>query len=234
MTIEDQQSTNTPRGHAESVGDRGSVTKPDVKQMASTAKDESAAVAGTAVEGGREVAGEIADQASAVAGTAKDQLSNLMSQAKDEIRTQGEARGQQLVTGLQTLSDQLTALVHGRPDEAGGVGNAVREAQQRVQGYVRSVQDRGPQGLVDDVTAFARRRPGVFLLAASFTGFAAGRLVRSGAAVASDDSDGPDVSAGRLASPSASSRVRSTSEQNPGGEDGLLPPTGADLRVVRP
>ena len=157
--------------------------------MASTAKDESAAVAGSAVEGGREVAGELADQVSAVAGTAKDQLSTLMSQAKDELRTQGEARGQQVVSGLQTLSDQMSALVNGRPDQAGGVGTAVSEAQQRVQTYVRSVQGRGPRALVDDVTTFARRRPGVFLLAASITGFAAGRLVRSGAAAASEGSD---------------------------------------------
>ena len=189
MTIEDQQSTTTPQAGS-APADRGaSAPKADVKQMASTAKDESATVAGSAVEGGREVAGEIADQVSAVAGTAKDQLSTLVSQAKDELRTQGEARGQQVVSGLQNLSDQMSALVNGRPDQAGGVGTAVSEAQQRVQTYVRSVQDRGPRALIDDVTTFARRRPGVFLLAASITGFAAGRLVRSGAAAASEGSD---------------------------------------------
>jgi hypothetical protein len=95
---------------------------------------------------------------------------------------QGEARGQQVMSGLQTLSDQLSALMQGRPDEAGWVGTAVSDLQQRVQGYVRSLQDRGPRGLVDDAAAFARRRPGAFLLTASVTGFAVGRLVRSGAA----------------------------------------------------
>ena len=178
MTIEDVQTPTTPHPKsATSAGEADSASRPDVTQMATTAKDESAAVAGTAVEGGREVAGEIAEQVSAVAGTAKDQLTNLMSQAKDELRTQGEARGQQVVSGLQTLSDQMSALVHGHPDQAGGVGTAVSEAQQRVQTYVRSVQDRGPRALVDDVTTFARRRPGVFLLAASVAGFAAGRVV---------------------------------------------------------
>jgi hypothetical protein len=158
---------------------------PDSSQMTSSPnspKSQSEQVAGTAVEGGREVVSEISGQASAVAGTAKDHVNTLIGQAKDELATQGEARGQQLVSGLQTLADQLSALLQGRPDEAGQLRTMVDDAQQRVQSYAGSLQQRGPRALVDDVSAFARRRPGAFLLGASITGFAIGRLVRSGAA----------------------------------------------------
>jgi len=40
------------------------------------------------------------------------------------------------------------------------------------------VQNRGMEGLVDDLQRFARRRPGVFLFATAVAGFAAGRAVR--------------------------------------------------------
>ena len=46
------------------------------------------------------------------------------------------------------------------------------------------LEDRGIEGVVDDVSRFARRRPGVFLLAAAGAGFVVGRFVRSGVSVA--------------------------------------------------
>jgi hypothetical protein len=80
------------------------------------------------------------------------------------------------------LSRQLSALADGRREEAGRVGVIVDDAQQRLQSYAERLQDRGPQALLDDVTSFARRRPGVFLMGAVATGFMVGRLVRAGAA----------------------------------------------------
>ena len=199
MTIGDERSTIAQARNEIPSTEADNDTKPDDKQMATVAKDESTAVASTAIEGGREVMSEISEQASVVADNAKDQLGTLVSQAKDELKAQGEARGQQIVTGMQAFSDQLSALVHGRPHEAGNVGTVVRDAQQRVQTYVGSLQERGPRALVDDVSAFARRRPATFLLAASITGFAIGRLVRSGAVTTSG----------------ADSRVGTTSPRSP-------------------
>jgi ElaB/YqjD/DUF883 family membrane-anchored ribosome-binding protein len=236
MTIEDQQPTTMAPSQSVATVPAETATpdvkQADVKQMASTAKDESAAVATTAVEGGREVVGEVADQVSVVAGNAKEQFTNLVTQAQDELRVQGEARGQQVVSGLQTFSDQLSAMVHGRPDQAGGVGTVLADAQQRVQRYVRSVQDRGPRALLDDTTAFARRRPAVFLVAASITGFVVGRLVRSGAAAASDSSAGtaPSETASLSSTQPDSSVVLPPAGPNRGVDEGLPLPS-ADERV---
>jgi hypothetical protein len=44
----------------------------------------------------------------------------------------------------------------------------------------------GPQGVLDDVSRFARRRPGMFLAGAAGIGFVVGRLVRAGVASQED------------------------------------------------
>jgi hypothetical protein len=69
------------------------------------------------------------------------------------------------------------------------VGTLVNEAQQRVQSYAATLQQRGPQAIVDDIAGFARSRPLRFLALAGVAGFAAGRLARSGAAAAKEQSN---------------------------------------------
>jgi hypothetical protein len=60
------------------------------------------------------------------------------------------------------------------------------------------MDQRGVEGVLDDVRSFARRRPGVFLLGAGIAGFAVGRLVR-GAKDAPTSRPGPSRAA--IASP---------------------------------
>jgi hypothetical protein len=157
------------------------------KEMAGAAKEQTAAVAGSAVEATKDVAREAATQASAVAGEAKDQIGHLVAQAKGELKSQADARGQQAAAGLQTVADQLTALTQGRTADAGQIGALAQDAQRRVAGYAQSLQQRGPQAILDDIAGFARRRPATFLAAAGIVGFAVGRLVRAGAAVAHEN-----------------------------------------------
>jgi len=156
--------------------------------MTTTAKQETGAVAQSAADAGKEVASAVSERTAAVADTAKQQLTTIVNQAKGEFRTQAESQGHQAIGGLRTLSDQVSALASGRPEEAGQLAGFLDDAQRRLQGYVSSLDMRGPQGMVDDVTRFARRRPGMFLLGAGVAGFAIGRMVRS----ASSDDDGQD------------------------------------------
>jgi len=148
-----------------------------------------------AAEGGKQVAHEARDQASAVVGEAKDQVRSLVDQTKHEVRLQLDSRTEQAANALQTLSTQLTALREGRPEEAGHVATVVGDAQQRLQSYASSLQTRGPQALVDDVSLFARRRPMAFLFGAAVAGFAMGRLVKAGQS-ASHSQDGNGYSYG--------------------------------------
>jgi hypothetical protein len=170
----------------------GGVEHASAKEMAGAAKEQTAAVAGSAVEATKDVAHQAATQASVVAGEAKEQIGHLVDQAKTEFKTQADARGQQAAAGLQTVADQLTALTEGRSADAGQIGALAHDAQRRISGYAQALQQRGPQAVLEDITSFARRRPATFLVAAGVVGFAVGRLVRAGAAVAHDNNNDPD------------------------------------------
>ena len=138
------------------------------------------------------VAGEVTTQAKAVAGEAKDQLATLVSQGRLEVRQQAEQRTAQLVGQLRSLSEQVTALAEGRPDTGGSLVGYLNEAQTRIRGLASRLEQGGTQGLVDDVTRFARRRPGVFLTGAAAAGFVVGRALRAGVASQQDSQQESD------------------------------------------
>jgi vacuolar-type H+-ATPase subunit H len=151
-------------------------------RVADTAKSEASNVASTAAEGARDVASEAGAQARAVADEAKQQLDRLMSQGRDEVRQQAEQRTSQAAGQLRTLSEQFSALLEGRPEASGPLVGFAGDLQGQLRRLAARMEQGGPQGVIDDVTSFARRRPGVFLAGAAGVGFVVGRLVRAGAA----------------------------------------------------
>jgi hypothetical protein len=98
------------------------------------------------------------------------------------------------------LSEQVAALADGQPDRAGSLPRYLEEAQEHVRGLASRLEQGGSQGIVDDMSRFARRRPGLFLAGAVGAGFVVGRVVR--AASAQDHSTAPRTpeQAGQLAS----------------------------------
>jgi hypothetical protein len=181
---------------------------------AETAKNEATAVASTAAGGAREVAEEAGAQAKAVAGEAKQQLDRLIGQSRDEVRREAETRTTQVAGQLRTLSEQVGALLDGRPQAAGPLVGYAGDLQGQLRRFAARMEQGGAQGVVDDVTRFARRRPGVFLAGAAGMGFVVGRLVRAGAASQRTDATDQPSSSVDLATPNG-----------PGYEDrGELPP----------
>lgn len=156
-----------------------------VADTASSAAGDAAATAGGEV---KRVASEAADKARSVAGEAKQQISGLVQQARDELQMQSRDRSRQAAGGLRTLSDQLHALTEGRTADAGPLAGYVTDARDQVASFASRLEDRGIEGVVDDISRFARRRPGMFLIAAAGAGFLVGRLVRSGVSVAREGS----------------------------------------------
>jgi len=126
------------------------------------------------------------DQAKTVAVEAKTQAQQLISSTRSEVQTQAEDRSRQAAEKLRGMSTSITALLEGRPDEASQVRGYLQQAQSKIDTFANRLEMGGPQGLLDDVSSFARRRPGAFLLAAGVAGFAVGRVARAGAAVAQD------------------------------------------------
>jgi hypothetical protein len=158
-------------------------------------------------------------QAKAVAGQAKQQLENFVGEARDEVRQQAQQRNDQAAEQLRTLSERLIALAQGRPESAGSLTDLLYDADDKVRSLATRLEQRGPQGVADDVSRFARRRPGLFLAAAAGAGFVIGRAVRAGAS----EQD-------RAGSPSRSALTR-TSAATSGG-DAPLSPVGAGPTAV--
>jgi len=177
MTIENDR-TGTFSGTDGGSGGRSSPMTGDTMEASKT---EARNVAATAKEGGKDVVGEVTEKTAEVASTAKGEIQRLMDQASTEVRNVGRERGEQLAGRLDTLVQQMRALREGRVEEAGDLRSWMSQAEQRMQHYASTLRDRGPDGVLEDVRRFARRRPGAFLLAAGATGFAVGRAVRAGA-----------------------------------------------------
>ena len=161
-------------------------------------------VSGAAGEQGKEVAQRVESEASQVADAAKDQARQvkdeaaaqargLVDQAKTELRDQGRSQADQAARAIRRVGDQADALAEGRPQDAGAVADYVRQAGERVHDVADRIDERGVDGLLNDVQNFARRKPGVFLAGCAAAGFVAGRLIRGGAASGSDD-DSPNGS----------------------------------------
>ena len=76
------------------------------------------------------------------------------------------------------MSQQLVALADGRPESAGPLAGYLYDAEDQVRRLASRLEQGGPQGVIDDVTRFARRRPGLFLTGAMAAGFLVGRAMR--------------------------------------------------------
>jgi hypothetical protein len=160
----------------------GASDQSTASRVADTAMGEASNVASTATDGARDVAREAGAQARAVTGEAKQQLDQLISQGRDELRQQAEQRSSQAAGQLRTLTEQFGALLAGRPEAAGPLVGYASDLQSHLHRLASRLEQGGAQGVMDDVTRFARRRPGAFLAGAAGIGFVVGRLVRAGAA----------------------------------------------------
>ena len=145
----------------------------------------------------KEAASTAKEEAATVVRTVQDQVRTIASDVKSEVKSQSEERSRQAASQLQTFSHQIDALLGGRPQEAGPLPDYLRQGQVKVQAFARRLEQRGPQGLIDDAVSFGRRRPGAFLVMAAGLGFAVGRLARAGAFELSGDSgSSPNASTG--------------------------------------
>ena len=205
-------SHNQPRSSGGT--DTSNVARQEGQQVKGTAKDAASNVADTTAARGQEIKGQAKQHAHSIAGDAQRQL---RGHAQEETQRAGAALG--------TAADQLRALADGRVDEAGVLGEYVEAAADAVNRWADSIQDRGFDGLLDDLRSFGRRRPGMFLAGALAAGIAAGRFGRN---VAQELGDG-DTSVGggtaRTSPPVGSSGGGAGGGHADGDEDAAWRPT---------
>lgn len=156
---------------------------------AGAAAQEASATAKTAGHAAQEVAQSGAHEAAAVAGEAKARIGDLVAQSGRELSDQAATQQQRLADGLGSLGQDFSRMADA--DEGGGIAG---ELVRRVAGHASTVSswlaDRDPQQLLQDITSFARRRPGTFIAVAAVTGVVVGRLSRAIAAGAASGTGG--------------------------------------------
>lgn len=172
----------------------------DTDSTADVAKTQAADVAGGAKDAAKDVADTAKEQVGEVAQEARTQIKQVVGQARTELTEQAHAQQKKVASGLSSLAQQLSAMADGS-DQPGPATDVARQAADKAQEFAGWLENRDPQGVLDEVRSFARRKPGVFLLAAVGAGIAAGRLARGLSADPDPSPTTATADANRVSSP---------------------------------
>jgi len=203
--------------------------------MTQAASQQAGELRDTVQEHAGDVASSARDQVGEVARTARSETQEVVERTRHAVESEARQRTEELAHSVRNVGNGLQALADGRPEEAGPVLDYARNAATRVGDVAQRLEDRGYDGLVADVSNFARRRPGVFLAGAGLLGFAVGRVLRSGGASSAGPrtSEGSSGSASGYAPPSAAMTDATVSMQPvvPRGEPSSIGAGGNAVRV---
>ena len=168
---------------------RGSSTSQN-PSTTDVAREQAAGVGQGAAEAGRRVAGVAGEQTSQVASEAADQARNLYHQTRQELQGQAASQQERLAGQIRSLSSELGSMTE--QAKPGVATDLIREVSGRADTVAGWLENRDPGSVLNEVTDFARRRPGAFLAIAAGTGFVVGRLTRGAVSAAHNESQATD------------------------------------------
>lgn len=169
------QDATVPRTHG-APGDRDTRHDPATSDVA---RDEASRVAGTATDEASRLRAQASGSVKSVADEARSQVRGITDTAIAQVRERADHQVGQAGDSLHRTSGQLQALARGNPDEAGPMADYAQSAADAVAGWADRLGDGGIDGLLGDMSDFARRKPGQFLAGALLAGIVAGRVGRS-------------------------------------------------------
>ncbi|MFD5200508.1 hypothetical protein ACFWM7_10225 [Streptomyces sp. NPDC058375] len=147
-------------------------TAAAVKQ---TAQDKAGEGVGLVSEKATDVTGTAKEHAGDVAGEAAARAQDVVGELRDQLQDQARTQTQSLAQSVRRLADELSDMGESGKENSPAT-NAVRQIADRGRDVAERLESGGPQGLVSDIQAFARRRPGAFLAGAALAGFVTARL----------------------------------------------------------
>jgi len=165
--------------------------------VATAAKDQAGHVGQTAAQAGGQVAQTTKEQAQNVVGEATQQARDLIGEARSQVRDQAGTQKGRAVDGLRTLAGELDQMAQ-QGGQSGIATEVARQAAQRAHGLADRLDRHEPAELLDQVRAYARRRPVAFLAGAAVLGVLAGRMTRN---LASNGESGPRELSGAATTP---------------------------------
>lgn len=153
------------------------------------AKEQAGQMKDSAAQSGQKVAGTAKEQAGEVASEAGTQAKQLIQTGLSEAGSQVSAQQQRLAGGVQSLADELDSIAS-KSEKSGPITDLAQQASSKGSELARKLENSDPSDLLEDVKAFARRRPVAFLGIAALAGLVVGRLTRGLAADAKSSSEG--------------------------------------------
>ncbi|MFD5629180.1 hypothetical protein [Streptomyces sp. NPDC127072] len=195
-------------------------------EVANTAQDKAVEGAGLVGAKTADVAHTAKDQAASTVDEATAQARNVIGELREQLQGQSRAQAQQLAGNVRRLADELHEMSqNGKPDST--AASVVRQVADSGRQVASRLESRGPEGVVDDLRDFARRKPGLFLVGAAAAGFAAARLGKGISAAGS--SDGREASTGAIDYPQAPDALPRTAP-----ETSFAPPAPAYRPAAAP
>jgi hypothetical protein len=161
------------RGTAHQAADRG-------REVAGTAAEQGKEVARTAAEQTRGLASTASEQAASVGSVAMEQARSVLDTTTHEVRHQADVRLRDLAEQARGIQSEIDALLDGRPEDGGRTADVARTVSRQIGRMAERADDLGVQGVLEEVSDLARRRPVLFLAGAAATGVLVGRMARAG------------------------------------------------------
>jgi hypothetical protein len=125
-----------------------------------------------------EVASAAGDEARAVVDQARDRTLEFVHDAREKLRVEADEQSRRLASTMRSFSDQLDTMARGQASE-GWVPDLSRRVAGTIAKTAESLETRGPEAVLGDLKAFARRRPGMFLAGSMGLGMLVGRIMRA-------------------------------------------------------
>lgn len=198
-------------------GDRKETAKQEAAQTAQTAKEQASDVAETAKH-----------EAAQTYGEAKRQVMSLFRQSSDELNQQAGSQLGRLAGGLRTFSADARTMTEA-VEQDNTASMVMRWAGETADDAGQWLEGRDATAVLDEVKRYARRHPGMFMLAAAGLGLVVGRLARGLKDAGQDDDATPPGLDARGESypgaPSSAPAVPSSSATSGTTVPATVPPT---------
>lgn len=145
-------------------------------EIARTASGDAGQVVQAVRDAGVGVAGVARDGASSVVDEAKGQARGLSADVRQRVRDEVDRQHQGVVDRASAFADELHAMSAQQPQTP--AKELVGMLAARSSEFAQYLEQHGPEAVLAEVQAFARRRPATFVFAAVAAGFVAGRLAK--------------------------------------------------------
>ena len=133
----------------------------------------------TARERAREAADSGKHEAGRVVDEAKSQTSRLVGETGNRAREHADQQLGRTAGVIEQFGTELDEMASGASQQDGYLAALARDGAQTAHQLSQRLENGGLEGVLDDVTRFARRRPGAFLAASFGVGLLLGRVTRN-------------------------------------------------------